>query len=192
MPLRIITINRVGDESNVPLSALPIGHTRTIKDTQLVEIDLSEGGDGHPGEVMNKICALPQIQGSRKKKPKVVKETVAKAEDVETERASVGSAATEIKKESIADGVKKEEVGGEEGDSEKGPAETAPETETGKLDAKNGQEPATDVKPSIDAANDVAPAAAAEDEDEDEYEDVENHAEDPEIAGSPVVGFVHM
>lgn len=167
VPLRIITIDRVGDDSSVPLSALPIGHTRIIKDTQLVEIDLSENGGGHPGEVMNKICALPQIQGSRKKKPKVAKEAP-KQEEVKQEPAS--TAAPAVKQEGEpANGVKKEE---ESADGLAAKAE-------GAIDGQEAK---------------VEPPAlpAEEEEEEDEYEDVENHAEDPEIAGSPVVGFVHV
>ena len=50
----------------VPLSALPIGHTRSIQDTQLVEINPMDGD----GTLLSKLCALPQIEGSRKPKAK--------------------------------------------------------------------------------------------------------------------------
>lgn len=64
IPFPILSINRVGEDAFVPLSALPIGHTRSIKDTQLVE--LSPLDSDASGEIMNKLCALPQLEGARR------------------------------------------------------------------------------------------------------------------------------
>lgn len=64
IPFPILSINRVGEDAFVPLSALPIGHTRSIKDTQLVE--LSPIDSDTSGDIMNKLCALPQLEGARR------------------------------------------------------------------------------------------------------------------------------
>lgn len=84
----ILSLNRVGEESAVPLSALPIGHTRLISDTQLVEIDPEEPGS--VGELLGKIVALPQIEGTweRKSARAEVEEATAAAKTEEGETAA--------------------------------------------------------------------------------------------------------
>lgn len=143
----VLSCNRVGEETQslAPMSALPIGHTRLIKDTQLVEID----PEVEVGELMNKICALPQIEGERKRKEKkvAVEEPAIKEEEVKNEE----QAGDEV--------VKKEK---EDGDAATKAEETA-----------------------------KAEPAVEEEEEQDIDEDAQ-HAEDAEIAASPVLGFVHM
>lgn len=91
----VLSLNRVGEESQslAPMSALPIGHTRSIKDTQLVEVE----PETDVGELLSKVCALPQIEGERKRKEKkadtaleepatVVKEATTEAEEVKPEK----------------------------------------------------------------------------------------------------------
>lgn len=116
----VLSVNRVGDDSAslAPMSALPIGHTRTVKDTQLVEVD--PAGEG-VSELRGRLCALPQIEGERRRKT---------AKEAATEQGS------NAKKE-------EEEAEGDAGEEQ-----------------------------------DVDEEAA--------------HAEDAEIAASPVMGFVHM
>ena len=79
----VLSLNRVGDESVVPLSALPVGHTRTIQDTQLVEVDPADGS----GEILSNVCALPQTQGNRKRKSKkdVLAEIVKQEDGIQNE-----------------------------------------------------------------------------------------------------------
>lgn len=147
----VLSCNRVGEETQslAPMSALPIGHTRLIKDTQLVEID----PEVEVGELMNKICALPQIEGERKRKEKKVAAVVEETATVKEEE--------EVKAEEKADddAVKKEEA-------DSGTAETAEET--------------TNAEPAV------------EEEEEQDIDEDAQHAEDAEIAASPVLGFVHM
>lgn len=164
----VLSVNRVGDESLVPLSALPIGHTRTIQDTQLVEISPEEAA----GDLSGKIAALPQIEGSRRKKAdKKPKESTAEAEpavpatsgngDVEKEEdTSTGTTAAS----GTADSARSSEVKQEEGEG----------------------------KPDTTVAPVAAAEAKEEEEDQEEEERDEKYAPDEDIAASPVVGFVHL
>lgn len=94
------------------MSALPIGHTRLIKDTQLVEVD----PETEIAELRNKICALPQIEGERKRKEKKALEPVVETKQ-ESQDAKSGDQApeagdgAEVKEEiaEVASVVKKEE-----------------------------------------------------------------------------------
>jgi hypothetical protein len=64
IPFPILSINRIGEDAFVPLSALPIGHTRSIQDTQLTELNPMDP-DGN-GQLMNRLCALPQVESARR------------------------------------------------------------------------------------------------------------------------------
>jgi hypothetical protein len=131
-----------------------------IKDTQLVEVD----PELEVGELLNKICALPQIEGERKRRErKIVQEQqqlplVEAVLPKEEDAAKVEGAKTE---EATAE-VKKEEA----------EATTA-----------TTEEEKTKIEP--------VPEAEAVDEEQDIDEEA-RHAEDAEIAASPVLGFVHM
>ena len=170
----ILSINRIGEESAVPLSALPIGHTRLIQDTQLVEIDpLEEGG---VGDLLSRIAALPQIEGTWERKkhevaqePAMEPEPALKPENTEPVTSEPNIVVDEVKKE-VNGEVKAEEV------------------------------PVDTVDATADALAPVVPeapeAVAVPEPAESEYEyptvDAAKAAEDAEVACSPVLGFVHM
>lgn len=209
IPFPVLSINRVGEDAFVPLSALPIGHTRSIKDTQLVEISPMESSS----DIMNKICALPQIEGARRA-PKKRKRTASPPPAEETE--TVKEEETAKKEASV-----QPEPAPRAGTADLVTADTAP-TDV-KQDSSNGTEPESSVKKeeqdnegtnmqaaeaqngvsatAEEAKEDVKEDVKANDENDDPYADyteeekqqlVEDAIEDSEVACSPVLGFVHM
>lgn len=205
IPFPVLSINRVGEDAFVPLSALPIGHTRSIKDTQLVEISPMESSS----DIMNKLCALPQLEGARRapKKRKrtptppaaegveaVKQEGAAKEPSAQPEAAIRASTAEPPKEEQGVNG-----------------AETAPASEaTSSSVVKKEDEDANGAIPALEQAEETTNGVIAKTEetkeevkpdDDDPYADyteeekqqlVEDAIEDSEVASSPVLGFVHM
>lgn len=160
----VLSCNRVGEETQslAPMSALPIGHTRMIKDTQLVEVD----PELEVGELLNKICALPQIEGERKRREKKIVQE--QQQQLQTEAVLMKEKEEE---EAKVEGAKTEEA----------TAEVKKEDEEGTT--ATTEEEKTEIKPEAE------PETVEEEQDIDEEA---QHAEDAEIAASPVLGFVHI
>lgn len=103
IPFPVLSINRVGEDAFVPLSALPIGHTRSIKDTQLVE--LSPTDSDASGEIMNKLCALPQLEGARrypkKRKRTATPPPIAPVKEVPLKKEAIAKQSSEPPEEAV-------------------------------------------------------------------------------------------
>lgn len=194
IPFPILSMNRVGEDSFVPLSALPIGHTRSIKDTQLVELDPMDPSSS--GDIMGKLCALPQIDSSRsqlkKRKrtaspPAEANETVSPAKepsvqpDAAHQPLAEGSAPVKTEENADANGgaiVKKEE--------EEGGPTTASQTEV----SANGVAKQEENVKEAEAEQDDDPYADYTEEEKQQL--AEEAIEDSEVASSPVLGFIHV